>query len=143
MRKDLKFNANREYKPEIELWKSWIHLHQPPGASQPQKQATNVMPDLANAMKYNPNLKVLLNAGYFDLATPFYEGIYEMHHLPIPPEIARQHRIQVLRIRAHGVRARRCAKDAARQRGGLHPRERAAQDQVSGAPGTVAHSIVL
>ena len=29
------------------------------------------MPDLANAMKYNPNLKVLLNAGYFDLATPF------------------------------------------------------------------------
>ncbi|HEY6467818.1 MAG TPA: hypothetical protein VIY69_17585 [Candidatus Acidoferrales bacterium] len=45
------------------------------------------MPDLANAMKYNPNLKVLLNAGYFDLATPFYEGIYEMHHLPIPPKL--------------------------------------------------------
>ena len=96
VRKDLKFNANREYKPEIELWKSWIHLHQPPGASQPQKQATNVMPDLANAMKYNPDLKVLLNAGYFDLATPFYEGIYEMHHLPIPPELAKKYRIQVL-----------------------------------------------
>ena len=46
-----------------------------------------MMPDLANAMKYNPNLKVLLNAGYFDLATPFYEGIYEMHHLPIPPDL--------------------------------------------------------
>lgn len=87
VRKDLKFNVPREYKPEIELWKSWIHLHQPPGASQPQSQATNVMPDLANAMKYNPNLKVLLNAGYFDLATPFYEGIYEMHHLPIPPKL--------------------------------------------------------
>ncbi len=42
------------------------------------------MPDLANAMKINPNLKVQLNAGYFDLATPFYQGIYEMHHLPIP-----------------------------------------------------------
>ena len=42
------------------------------------------MPDLAIAMKYNPDLKVLLNAGYFDLATPFYEGIYEMQHLPIP-----------------------------------------------------------
>ena len=87
VRKDLKFNVPREYKPEIELWKSWDHLHQPPGATQPQKQATNVMPDLANAMKYNPNLKVLLNAGYFDLATPFYEGIYEMHHLPIPPKL--------------------------------------------------------
>ena len=109
---------------------------------QPLPQATNVMPDLANAMKYNPNLKVLLNAGYFDLATPFYEGIYEMHHLPIPPELAKQYRIQVLRIRPHGVRARGCAERTARQRGGLHPRERAAQDQVSGAPRTVAHSIV-
>jgi carboxypeptidase C (cathepsin A) len=42
---------------------------------------------LRSAMKYNPTLKVLLNAGYFDLATPFYQGIYEMQHLPIPPEL--------------------------------------------------------
>jgi carboxypeptidase C (cathepsin A) len=47
----------------------------------------NVMLDLATAMKYNPQLKVLLNAGYFDLATPFYEGVYEMQHLPIPPSL--------------------------------------------------------
>jgi carboxypeptidase C (cathepsin A) len=44
----------------------------------------NVMPDLAQAMIYNPRLKVLLNSGYFDLATPFFEGMYEMYHLPIP-----------------------------------------------------------
>lgn len=49
--------------------------------------ATNVMPDLAMAMKYNPDLKVQLNAGYFDLATRFYEGVYEMQHLPIPPKL--------------------------------------------------------
>ena len=49
--------------------------------------APNVMPDLANAMKYNPNLKVQLNAGYYDLATPYFEGVYEMHHLPIPPKL--------------------------------------------------------
>jgi carboxypeptidase C (cathepsin A) len=48
-----------------------------------------VMIDLANAMKYNPNLKVLLNAGYFDLATPFYEGVYEMEHLPIPQNLVK------------------------------------------------------
>jgi len=41
----------------------------------------------ANAMKLNPGLKVQLNAGYFDLATPFYQGIYEMHHLPIPANL--------------------------------------------------------
>ena len=26
--------------------------------------------------------------GYFDIATPFYEGWYEMHHLPIPAKLA-------------------------------------------------------
>lgn len=45
----------------------------------------NVMPDLAQAMIYNPDLKVMLNQGYFDLGTPFYEGEYEMQHLPMPP----------------------------------------------------------
>jgi carboxypeptidase C (cathepsin A) len=45
------------------------------------------MPDLAAAMKYNPNLKVMLNAGYYDLATPYFEGVYEMRHLPIPASL--------------------------------------------------------
>ncbi len=45
------------------------------------------MPDLASAMKYNPGLKVMVNGGYYDLATPFYEGWYEMHHLPIPASL--------------------------------------------------------
>jgi carboxypeptidase C (cathepsin A) len=87
VRKELKFGENKIFKPEIEIWKSWNFLHQPPGSSHSLPQATNVMPDLAIAMKYNPDLKVLLNAGYFDLATPFYEGIYEMQHLPIPAKL--------------------------------------------------------
>ena len=45
------------------------------------------MPDLARAMTYNPHLKVMLNMGYFDLGTPYYEGIYEMHHLPMDPAL--------------------------------------------------------
>ncbi len=87
VRKDLKFGDNRVFKPEIEIWKTWNFLHQAPGAPLPLPQATNVMPDLAIAMKYNPDLKVMLNAGYFDLATPFYEGVYEMQHLPIPAKL--------------------------------------------------------
>ncbi|HZT70622.1 MAG TPA: peptidase S10 [Terriglobia bacterium] len=83
VRKDLKYGENRTYKPEIGLWTSWNFQHQPPGAHHPLPQAANVMPDLANAMKYNPDLRVMLNSGYFDLATPFYEGIYEMDHLPV------------------------------------------------------------
>ncbi len=53
----------------------------------PLPQTPNVMVDLANAMKQNPDLKVMVNAGYFDLATPFYEGIFEMRHLPIPSKL--------------------------------------------------------
>ena len=87
VRKELKFGENRVFKPEIEIWRTWNFSHQPPGAPLPLPLATNVMPDLAIAMKYNPDLKVLLNAGYFDLATPFYEGVYEMQHLPIPASL--------------------------------------------------------
>jgi carboxypeptidase C (cathepsin A) len=65
----------------------WNFQHQPPNANQQLPQSTNVMPDLSTAMKYNPNLKVMLNAGYYDLATPYYEGVYEMRHLQIPPKL--------------------------------------------------------
>ncbi|MGC2059153.1 MAG: peptidase S10 [Candidatus Sulfotelmatobacter sp.] len=87
VRKDLKFGENREYKPEIEVWRSWDFLHKAPGSPMALPMAANVMLDLAIAMKYNPHLKILLNAGYFDLATPFYQGVYEMQHLPIPPDL--------------------------------------------------------
>jgi len=82
-RKDLGFGAGRTYRPEIDVFKNWSFQHQPPGVPFPIPGATNVMPDLASAMKYNPNLKIMVNGGYYDLATPFYEGWYEMHHLPI------------------------------------------------------------
>jgi carboxypeptidase C (cathepsin A) len=87
VRKDLKYGEGKEYKPEIDVFRWWSFVHQAPGSAFAFPQAPNVMPDLAMAMKYNPDLKVLLNAGYFDLATPFYEGIYEMQHLPISPAL--------------------------------------------------------
>jgi carboxypeptidase C (cathepsin A) len=34
-------------------------------------------------MQQNPNLKVQLNGGYYDLATPYFAAIYELHQLPI------------------------------------------------------------
>ena len=45
------------------------------------------MPDLAFTMKSNPQMLVMLAGGYFDLATPYFEGIFEMHHLPIPQSL--------------------------------------------------------
>jgi carboxypeptidase C (cathepsin A) len=75
------------YRPSTSYYRTWNFQHQPPGAPFALPQALNVMPDLANAMKYDPNLKISLNGGYFDLATPFYEGMYEMAHLPMPRKL--------------------------------------------------------
>jgi carboxypeptidase C (cathepsin A) len=55
----------------------------PPGAPMKIPGSLNVMPDLAVAMKTNPNLKVQLNGGYYDLATPYFAAVYELHQLPI------------------------------------------------------------
>jgi carboxypeptidase C (cathepsin A) len=90
VRKDLHFGDGKNFKPGIPIFRSWNFQHRLPGQTQQpasSRQGSNVMPDLANAMKINPNLKIQLNAGYFDLATPFYQGIYEMHHLPIPTKL--------------------------------------------------------
>jgi carboxypeptidase C (cathepsin A) len=89
-RRELRYGDGKSFKPSIRTFGSWNFQHQLPGQNQApvtSRQGSNVMPDLANAMKINPNLKVQLNAGYFDLATPFYQGVYEMHHLPMPASL--------------------------------------------------------
>jgi len=85
VRKDLKFGQDLTYlpvnnSPDVN---NWDFKHAPPGQGQALPQTTNVMPDLAAAMSQNPQMKVLLNAGYFDLATPYYSAVYVMHHLPM------------------------------------------------------------
>jgi len=87
VRKDLGYGEGKTYKPEISTGGKWNVDHQPPGSGYPQRGILNVMPDLANAMKQNPGLKVMVNGGYFDLATPFYEGWDEDHHLQIPAKL--------------------------------------------------------
>jgi carboxypeptidase C (cathepsin A) len=48
-------------------------------------QYVNVAEDLRYAMAINPNLKVLVNNGYYDLATPFYATQYTFSHLGFDP----------------------------------------------------------
>jgi carboxypeptidase C (cathepsin A) len=86
VRRDLKFGDGRIYLSNLDLG-DWDFSHQPPGSHGKLNQQINVMPDLASAMKLNPNLKILVNGGYFDLVTPFFEGIYEMRHLRIPASL--------------------------------------------------------
>lgn len=87
-RHDLRFTQDRAFKPGADVEKSWNYQHTAPGAPGPEGAgALNVMPDLANAMKYNPMLKVLINGGVYDLATPYYAAVWEAHHLAIPPRL--------------------------------------------------------
>ncbi|MGA9420804.1 MAG: peptidase S10 [Rhodanobacteraceae bacterium] len=87
VRRDLKFGEGRHYRLFADIH-HWDFSHKAPGTHGFALQSsTNVMPDLAVAMKTNPNLKVQLNGGYYDLATPFYAAEYEMHHLPIPASL--------------------------------------------------------
>jgi carboxypeptidase C (cathepsin A) len=79
----LKFGERKTYKPEFLVDKLWDMLHQPPGSETKVAGPVNVMPDLAVAMKQNPNLKIQLNGGYYDLATPYFAAVYELRQLPI------------------------------------------------------------
>jgi len=83
VRATLKFGDKKTYKPITDVGAHWDMGHQPPGSPQKIPGPTNVMPDLAVAMKTNPNLKVQLNGGYYDLATPYFAAVYELHQLPI------------------------------------------------------------
>jgi carboxypeptidase C (cathepsin A) len=87
VRKQLKYGDDKIFKPLIDIEREWNFQHHAPGAAEAFQQTTNVLPDLALALKFNPGLHVMLNGGYFDLATPFFEGIYEMQHLDIPQSL--------------------------------------------------------
>jgi carboxypeptidase C (cathepsin A) len=83
VRRDLKYGAGQTYLPEALFGSNqWDMKHNGnPGTP-------NVSADLATAMKTNPKLKVMVNGGYYDLATPFYAAFYEDKHLPIPTSLA-------------------------------------------------------
>ena len=72
VRQDLHYG--REASSRKSIFETWDFQHQPPAPIRRCRRQLNAMPDLANAMKYDPDLKILLTGGYFDLATPFYEG---------------------------------------------------------------------
>jgi len=90
LRTELKYGRDQTYVPTAwdEAGFNWDMRHHPPdGPPASDNLAVNTMPDLAYTMKANPKMHVLLAGGYFDLATPFFEGIFEMHHLPIPQSL--------------------------------------------------------
>ena len=64
-----------------EKWK-WTHR-----TEQGEQPIVNSGVDLADTLIKDPNLRVLVLNGYYDLATPFSATEYVMMHLGVPPEL--------------------------------------------------------
>ncbi len=63
----------------------------------------NTAVDLAEAMSKNPNLKILVMNGYYDLATPFFAAEYTFNHMGLSKTYTEEYRDDLLSIRAHDV----------------------------------------
>ncbi|MDR3773017.1 MAG: peptidase S10 [Terracidiphilus sp.] len=84
VRKDLKYGDGQTYLPEAQFGGAqWDFKHNGNPID------LNVANDLAEALKINPRLHVMVNGGYYDLATPFFAAQYEEKHLPIPQSLAK------------------------------------------------------
>ncbi len=73
----------------FEIARAWDPKHKPPGPPQLFSWPTlpNTGLDLAHALKYNPDLRVLVLNGYYDLATPFFASEYMFSHLGLPADL--------------------------------------------------------
>jgi carboxypeptidase C (cathepsin A) len=84
VRRDLKYGEGQTYLSSAQFGGAhWDYVHHGNPIS------LNVSTDLAEAMKTNPRLRIMVNGGYYDLATPFFAAEYEEKHLPIPQSLAK------------------------------------------------------
>ena len=89
LRQDLKYGAGETYLPHALFDGFPWNMTRTGGSGFRSSLGLNVSADLAEAMKTNPRLRVMVNDGYYDLATPFFAAEYEEEHLPIPPALTK------------------------------------------------------
>ncbi|MCE3284255.1 MAG: Carboxypeptidase [Steroidobacteraceae bacterium] len=82
---ELEFGRDEEYQVsafDIE----WSWEHEQPGNTGWMSPVPNTVPDLALAMTMNPGLHLLVQQGWYDLATPFLAMKIDLEHLDVTPE---------------------------------------------------------
>ncbi|HVA58755.1 MAG: hypothetical protein WBQ26_11710 [Gemmatimonadaceae bacterium] len=86
MHDDLNYGRDKIYATSgnVNPW-DWTH-----GASRGWPGHTNVATDLAQELMMNPKAHVLLNAGLFDLATPYFAAEWTMDHMGLPKQVRAQ-----------------------------------------------------
>jgi carboxypeptidase C (cathepsin A) len=82
VREDLKFGMDKTYQVSANFEGAhWDWKHQSGERYYGFPSSPNVEGDLVSAMISNPNLKVQVENGIYDLATPFFATEYTMDHL--------------------------------------------------------------
>ncbi len=69
---------------------NWLHVN-PPAVKGDQwgfRPFPNTLDDLACAIKQEPELKIMLGNGYYDMATPFHQTEYDIDHIGLPKPLA-------------------------------------------------------
>lgn len=75
LRDELKVDLDRPYfisGPEV--GREWVWVRDPQGYYEPEY--VNTAPDLAETMRENKSLRVMVASGYYDFATPFFDAEY-------------------------------------------------------------------
>jgi len=85
--RDLGFSTRLAYRPNFysSIGNAWDWKHKTPGGG--QQLAVNSSVDLGQAMRQNPQLKVLSLNGYYDMATPFAGADYDLQHMELDPAV--------------------------------------------------------
>ncbi len=89
LRDDLKFPAGDQRYVGSGGVQPWNWNREPAGGGRGGffRNSPYVGSDLANALVRNPNLRVEVENGYYDMATPFFATEYTMDHLGVNPEL--------------------------------------------------------
>jgi carboxypeptidase C (cathepsin A) len=82
---ELEFGRDEDYRVSAFDVK-WDWSHKQPGADDWITPMPNTIPDLARALTMNPGLHLLVQQGWYDLATPFFATKHDIEHLDITPE---------------------------------------------------------
>ena len=85
-RRELELEVDDDYVVSGGFFQEWDWKHRQPDSPGFALPSPNTLPDLAHAMTMNPGLGVLVQQGYFDLATPYFASEYDLLHLDVGPE---------------------------------------------------------
>ena len=81
---DLGFRQDYKYSISGGIYEDWDWLHMLPNGQ--KTLVTNTAIDLATTMTLYPHMRVLVQQGYFDLATPFFVLDYVLSHMDLDAE---------------------------------------------------------